>query len=116
VFDRTVIEGRPGADSQTVTFGDMWVKASAPTVKAGKVTFGVKNEGATVHGLAMVSAPAEVAGGMVDHSTFLAKGAELAGGASETLSADLKPGKYELICHMTGHYAAGQTMPFEVTG
>ena len=53
---------------------------------------------------------------MVDHATFLAKGGDLAGGASETVSADLKPGKYELICHMAGHYAAGQTMPFEVTG
>ncbi len=52
----------------------------------------------------------------VDYSTFLAKGGDLAGGASETVSADLKPGKYELICHMAGHYAAGQTMPFEVTG
>ena len=187
VFDRTVVEGRPGADSQTmnlapsqggwaeftldeeggypfvthafadagkgaigvlqtehapkaaaghdmggsaahasqpaasaadvnVTFGDMWIKASAPTVKAGKVTFGVKNEGATMHGLAMVSAPAKVASGAVDPSSFLTKGADLAGGTSETLSADLKPGKYELICHMAGHYAAGQTMPFEVTG
>ena len=85
-------------------------------MKAGKVTFGVKNEGATVHGLAMVPAPANVAGGMVDDATFLAKGADLAAGAAGTLSADLKPGKYELICHMAGHYAAGQTMPFEVTG
>ena len=91
-----------------VTFGDMWIKASAPTVKAGKVTFGVKNEGATMHGLAMVSAPAKVEGGMVDHSTFLAKGGDLAGGASETVSADLKPGKYELICHMPGHYPPGR--------
>ena len=187
VFDRTVIEGRPGADSQTmnlapsqggwaeftldeeggypfvthafadagkgaigvlqtehapkagaghdmggsaahasqpaagpadvnVTFGDMWVKASAPTVKAGKVTFGVKNEGATMHGLAMVPAPAKVDGGTVDDATFVAHGDELAGGASGTVSADLKPGKYELICHLAGHYAAGQKMPFEVTG
>ena len=186
VFDRTVIEGRPGADSQTmnlapsqggwaeftlaeegsypfvthafadavkgaigvletehapkaaaghdmgagaghgspasatpadvdVTFGDMWIKANVPTVTAGKVTFGVKNEGATMHGLALVAAPAKVEGGMVDRSTFLAKGADLAGGASETVSANLTPGKYELICHMAGHYAAGQTMPFEVT-
>jgi uncharacterized cupredoxin-like copper-binding protein len=182
VFDRTVIEGRPGADSQTmnlapsqggwaeftlaeegsypfvthafadagkgavgvlqtthapkgaaghdmggspaattpadvnVTFGDMWVKASAPSVKAGKVTFGVKNEGATMHGFAIVSAPAKVDGGNVDPSTFLAEGPHLAGGASGTVSADLKPGAYELICHMPGHYAAGQTMPFQVTG
>ena len=94
----------------------MWVKASAPTVKAGTVTFGVKNDGATMHGLAIVSAPAKADGGMVDHSTFLAKGGELAAGASETVSADLKPGKYELICHVPGHYAAGQKLPLDVTG
>ena len=182
VFDRTVVEGRPGADSQTmnlapsqggwaeftldeeggypfvthafadagkgaigvlqtehapkaaaghdmggsapaaakadvdVTFGDMWIKASAPTVKPGKVTFGVKNEGATMHGLAIVPAPAKADGGMVDHSTFVAEGAQLAGGASGTVAADLKPGSYELICHLAGHYAAGQTMPFKVRG
>jgi FtsP/CotA-like multicopper oxidase with cupredoxin domain len=99
-----------------VSFGDMWIKASAATVKAGKVTFGVKNEGATMHGLAIVPAPAKLDGGMVDHSTFVAHGGDLAGGGSEAVSANLKPGKYELICHMPGHYAAGQTMPFEVTG
>jgi uncharacterized cupredoxin-like copper-binding protein len=103
-----------GADVN-VTFGDMWIKASAPSIKAGKVTFGIKNEGATVHGLAVVPAPAKVQGGMVDPSTYLATGGELAAGASGTLSVNLKPGKYELICHMAGHYAAGQTMPFTVT-
>ena len=97
-----------------VSFGDMWIKSDAPSVKAGKVTFGVKNEGATVHGLAIVKAPASVSGGMVDDSTFLMTGAELAAGDSETVTADLEPGSYELLCHMAGHYAAGQTMPFEV--
>jgi uncharacterized cupredoxin-like copper-binding protein len=92
----------------------MWIKSDAPSVKSGKVTFGVKNEGSTVHGLAIVKAPAVVSGGMVDDSTFLAAGAELEGGATETLTADLAPGSYELLCHMAGHYAAGQTMPFEV--
>ena len=53
---------------------------------------------------------------MVDHTTLLAQGDELAGGGSGAVSADLEPGKYELICHLAGHYAAGQTMPFDVTG
>ena len=44
-----------------------------------------------------------------------AKGGDLGAGASETVSADLKPGKYELICHVAGHYQAGQKLPFEVT-
>jgi uncharacterized cupredoxin-like copper-binding protein len=104
-----------GAADVDVSFGDMWIKADTPTVKAGEVTFGVKNEGATTHGLAIVEGPASVSGGMVDESTFLAKGGELAGGASETVTADLKPGSYELLCFMAGHYAAGQKMAFEVT-
>jgi uncharacterized cupredoxin-like copper-binding protein len=28
--------------------------------------------------------------------------------------ADLKPGNYELVCFMAGHYAAGQKLPFQV--
>ena len=58
--------------------------------------------------------PSRLSGGMVDESTFVAQGGELAGGASETVSAELEPGKYELLCFMAGHYAAGQKMAFEV--
>jgi uncharacterized cupredoxin-like copper-binding protein len=50
------------------------------------------------------------------HDAMVAKGGDLAGGERETVTADLKPGKYELICHMAGHYAAGQHMPFTVNG
>jgi nitrite reductase (NO-forming) len=98
-----------------VTLGDMWVKASAPSVKAGKVTFGVKNAGATMHGFAIASAPVQLDGGMVDHAGLAAKGGDLAAGAGETVSANLKPGSYELICHVAGHYQAGQKLAFEVT-
>jgi uncharacterized cupredoxin-like copper-binding protein len=83
-------------------------------VKAGKVTFAVTNEGATMHGLAIAPAPAKVSGGLVDESTFIAKGEDLASGESGTVTADLKPGKYELICYVPGHYMAGQKLAFEV--
>ena len=101
------------ADVNT-TLGEMWVKADTTSVKAGKVTFAVKNTGATMHGLAIVPAPAKAPGGMLDESTFIAKGKDLASGASDMVTADLKPGRYELVCFMPGHYAAGQTLPFEV--
>ena len=97
-----------------VTMGDMWIKSAAPTAKAGKVTFAVENEGAMMHGLAIVKAPAKATGGMLDESTFLAKGGNLAAGASETVTADLEPGDYELVCFLAGHYAAGQKLPFKV--
>src|SRR5439155_812524 len=43
-------------DGVGVTLGDMWIKSTTPSVKAGKVTFNVKNAGATMHGLSIVPA------------------------------------------------------------
>ena len=102
------------AGSIGVTMGDMWIKSATPTAKAGKVDFAVENQGAMMHGLAIVKAPAEASGGMLEESTFLAKGGNLAAGATETVSADLTPGEYELVCHLAGHYTAGQKLPFKV--
>jgi uncharacterized cupredoxin-like copper-binding protein len=83
-------------------------------VKAGKVTFAVKNTGATIHGLGVVPAPAKVAGGTLDPGAFVARGKDVAPGTSAMLTANLKPGRYELVCTIPGHYAAGQKLPFEV--
>jgi FtsP/CotA-like multicopper oxidase with cupredoxin domain len=96
------------------TLGEMFVKADTTSVKAGKVTFAVKNTGGTMHGLAIVADPAKAPGGMLDESTFLAKGKELPAGAGDMVTADLKPGSYELVCFLPGHYAAGQKLAFQV--
>jgi FtsP/CotA-like multicopper oxidase with cupredoxin domain len=96
------------------TLGEMFVKVDKTTLDAGHVHIAVKNAGATTHGLAIVAAPPKVQGGMLDESTFLVKGKELAPGAGETLMAELKPGKYEFVCFMAGHFAAGQRMAFTV--
>jgi FtsP/CotA-like multicopper oxidase with cupredoxin domain len=96
------------------TLGEMFVKANTTSLKAGHVHIAVKNTGTMTHGLAIVAAPAKAPGGMLDESTFLTKGKELDPGASETVMADLKPGRYEFVCFMAGHYAAGQKLPFVV--
>ena len=98
-----------------VTLGDMWVKSDKASVKAGKVTFGVTNEGATTHGMAMSLVPVKASGGMLDEASLLGKGMDLATGDAETISVDLKPGNYEIVCYIPGHYAAGQKLPFKVT-
>ncbi len=105
--------GAMKADVNT-TLGEMFVKADTTTVKAGKVTFAVKNTGGTMHGLAIVADPAKAPGGMLDESTFLAKGKELPAGGADMVTADLKPGSYELVCFLPGHYAAGQKLAFQV--
>ena len=109
--------GAPAAAKADVnaTLGDMWVKADKTTVKAGKVTFAVKNTGATMHGLAIAPAPAKAPAACSTRARSSAKGEDLAAGASGTLTADLKPGKYELVCYVPGHYMAGQKLAFEVT-
>ena len=112
-MDMSPAPAAPRADVNT-TLGEMWVKADTTTVKAGKVTFSVKNTGATMHGLAITSQPAKASGGMLAESAFIAKGKDLATGDTDLVTANLKPGRYELVCYMPGHYAAGQKLPFEV--
>jgi uncharacterized cupredoxin-like copper-binding protein len=104
-----------GAADVNVTLGDMWVKTDKPSVKSGEVTFAVKNEGATMHGMAAALTPVAAEGGMLDEGSLLGKGKELAAGESEVITTELKAGKYELVCFLPGHYAAGQKVPFEVT-
>lgn len=77
------------------------------------MTFEVANSGATMHQFAIVSAPARIVGGVP--SAPIAKSAQLMGGQGGTVTASLKPGSYELVCLMPGHYQAGQHIPFTVS-
>ena len=106
------------AGAVKVALGDMWVKADKTTVKAGEVTFDVtehrrhdarpgdRQGSGSRQGRACSTSRA-----------FLAKGKDLAGGeGGDMITADLKPGSYELVCFVPGHYAAGQRSDFTVTG
>jgi nitrite reductase (NO-forming) len=97
-----------------ITLGEMFVKPSVTSVKAGKVTFAVANQGQAMHQFAIGRAPLAMNGAEPAASAILAKGGMLSGGGHETVSADLKPGKYVLYCLMSGHYAAGQHTEFTV--
>jgi FtsP/CotA-like multicopper oxidase with cupredoxin domain len=97
-----------------VTLGEMFVKTAAPTAKAGKVTFNVTNTGGTMHQFAIGADPLTLDGSEPAASAAIAKGEMLHGGDSETVTADLKPDKYVLYCLLSGHYAAGQKLAFQV--
>ena len=112
----TPAKAAAGTGGVGVTLGDMWVKTPTPTAKAGKVTFNVTNTGATMHQFAIGADPLTMDGAEPAAAAAIAKGEMLHTGDTETVSADLKPGKYVLYCLMGGHYAAGQHIPFTVTG
>jgi nitrite reductase (NO-forming) len=97
-----------------VSLGEMFIKAPT-TLKAGHTTFAVANAGASMHQFAIVPAPAKVVNGVPDTSNAVVKGKMLTGGQKETLMADLKPGSYEMVCIMAGHYMAGQKLALKVS-
>jgi uncharacterized cupredoxin-like copper-binding protein len=97
--------------SVAVETGEMYVKPASTELKAGKVKFQIKNAGAMPHALAIEAGTATGGG---DGSGALAKTEDIAPGASATLEADLKPGTYELYCHIPGHYGAGQKVTITV--
>ena len=73
-----------GAADVNVTLGDMYVKADTSTVDAGKVTFTVKNERAP-GARDGDGADAGLRGGMLEDAGLLAKGTELAAGATDSI-------------------------------
>src|SRR3954452_599885 len=77
---------------------------SDPTVKSGQVTFNEKNDGQTTHSL-------EIEDVTPGHDQELE--GDVAPGQSGTLTANLKPGKYEFYCPIDNHKEMG--MEGEIT-
>ena len=82
----------------TVTVTESEYKLTPPNAQAakgGEIQIQVKNDGGTQHALE-IDAP----GGEVKSKT-------LAPGDSQTLTANLKPGTYEMYCPIDGHKGKG---------
>ena len=122
------------AQSQVaVTLAEYQVKPVPTSVPSGSVKFEAKNIGGTEHELHVIktdlapdalptkadgSVDEEAAGvTMVDHADNIAAGSE------KSLTADLTPGKYVLVCNIVqtvnnqtvSHYAKGMHIAFTVT-
>jgi uncharacterized cupredoxin-like copper-binding protein len=86
------------AGGSTVTIMESEYKLTPPNAEAakgGQVQIQVKNEGGTEHALEI-----EAPGGEVKSKT-------LSPGDSQTLTANLKPGTYEMYCPIDGHKGKG---------
>lgn len=86
---------------------------SAKIVRAGKVTFLVKNAGTIEHELVVLRTERHhhalpVKGGRAVEMGLQGEVEELEPGESARLTIALKPGKYVLLCNLLGHYKAGQ--------
>jgi uncharacterized cupredoxin-like copper-binding protein len=105
--------------------------ASPTSVPAGKVSFVVANTGAQVHELVVLPLPADglgsrpvAADGTIDESQSLGEASRSCGagtgegidpGSTGWATVTLTPGRYELVCNLPWHYAAGMYAVLTVT-
>jgi len=103
----------------------MGVKLSTDTATAGAVTFNVTNDSTDlIHEMVVVPIP-EMGADIPyladedkideDAAGHLGEVSELDPGQSGSLTIDLEPGDYALICNIAGHYMAGMWAIFHVT-
>jgi uncharacterized cupredoxin-like copper-binding protein len=95
---------------------DFRISAKPALLHAGTVRFAVENKGPVAHELLVVrtadsTLPLRADGLTVDedaieHETLGVLEPERSGSKRE-LQLDLRPGRYELICNMSGHYLGG---------
>lgn len=82
--------GPPGSITVTET---EWVISLPNQISSGAVTFSVKNNGAVEHNFVIQEANARLDG--------------IQPGQTKTLTANLRPGTYNIVCDIAGHSEAG---------
>ena len=108
----------------TVTLNDYKIVAEPDHIKAGTIKFGIKNTAAMEHQFDLIKTDLAADKLTVDASTAMVnveaagtlvkqvKG--IGGGRVATVSADLQPGHYVIICNIAGHYQLGMHTDFTV--
>lgn len=100
------------------TLGEWSVAVSDARAKAGKVTFAVKNAGKIKHEFVVLrttgSASSLGSGSRVSERGNVGETGDIAPGASKSVTIDLKPGHYSLVCNLPDHYKLGMHADFTV--
>jgi uncharacterized cupredoxin-like copper-binding protein len=99
------------------TLNEMHIMVSPKRVPAGKVTFVVRNAGIVEHELLVIAWPKggklTVTHFKADESASLGEVSELKPGKTGRVTLTLRPGRYLLICNLSGHYQLGMQTVIE---
>ena len=111
-----------GAATKTVAvkLSDFKVTPAVKSVKAGKVTFVVKNAADMTHELVVIKTTKKAAdlpmnGGSASEKGSVGETGDVSGGKTKKLTLTLKKGHYALICNLPGHYQSGMFADFTVS-
>jgi uncharacterized cupredoxin-like copper-binding protein len=117
-----------GAEGVDVTLEQWAITPSATTVPAGSVTFTVTNAGTIPHEFVVLQT--DTPAGEFPTSSFegepqrfdedtagtnVGETGDMDAAATSTLTIDLAPGHYALVCNLPAHYGQGMHTDFTVT-
>jgi uncharacterized cupredoxin-like copper-binding protein len=118
-------EGSSGGGSITATEKDFEIALDATTVDAGSVKFTIHNDGPSTHEFVVFKselAPDQLptaSNGTVDEEgegvESVDEVEDLESGSDATLTVDLDPGSYVVICNLPGHYGQGMRTALTVS-
>ena len=106
-------ENIPADVDVAVHMQDYKVILSVPTVKAGTVRFGIKNEGTMEHSFELIRTDVPfdqlptTGDAKAKEDGLIKQVKSLPVGKVSVVSADLAAGKYVIICNVAGHYQLG---------
>ena len=105
----------------SATLKEYSIKLSAATAAPGTVTFTVTNSGTMVHEFVVLKTDIKAAdlpltNGAVTEDDYTSMGevADLAAGASGTMTATMTAGHYAIICNLPGHVSQGMVADLTV--
>jgi uncharacterized cupredoxin-like copper-binding protein len=109
----TTAPAAPTAQSNVVTgtVNEFAVKVAPDHVTAGKVTFKVTNTGKLPHEFVILKTGRPAAklgsGARVSETGHVGEIGDMAAGATKSVTLNLKPGHYSVICNLPSHYKMG---------
>lgn len=115
------MEPLPSDVNVIVDLKEYSIALNVPSVKAGVVKFGIRNNGSMVHDfdlyktdLAFDKLPIDGGSAKVKTDGLVKQMINIAANRSTTLSADLAPGNHVIICNIAGHYQLGMRVALRV--
>jgi uncharacterized cupredoxin-like copper-binding protein len=99
---------------------EYFMTVTPDSVPAGPVTFTAKNTGDDEHEMVVLKTDEAadalaVTDGKVSEDASVGEVSETPAGETGTLTVDLEPGKYVLVCNIKAHYERHMYAPFTVT-
>ena len=101
------------AGTVSVSLSEWKLAPARLAIRAGRVTFVVRNAGTMAHELLVVRSDRHhhslrVTGGKAIEAGRLGRTTLIPTGATRRLTLRVPPGRYVLLCNLLGHYQAGQ--------